>query len=690
MGNVLNSKLTKNLVEFTVIGGSFNRVTIRRRRDGEVMRELQIPKTISADKTTQFMIEISVGGEIVVYSSQFKDRPLIVAYDPTPMKVRYISFGPYVDYFYDCQKDTPFSTVAKHPLLNTDLLGEINAENSKFRLSMAHCSAELFTPIRFLVSRLLALEKFCSKYDTWDYEYKHFQEISDINPLLQPEGFWIRFPFYVVSKKNAHILLSLTKYPNELNDSMYEIVLGGTGFFHIQIRRRKGKEVLAKLGRPNLLNPRVPIKFVLEISKDGQIAIYSQHDPFVPLITAHDPNPLPIKFLSFASKDTLSQFYFNCVDDNKDAPVMVPIKLPSRIGEDDTGVVGDKWGLKQCQTIQVKDNHYTKFFPLESLSNVHEGVLVSLPLLIQGERNAHIILTTTDKPNWETDSVYEFVIGGWDDTGVAIRRKRNGEVLQEEQLSNSISRLSPTKFLLTITSTGEIVVFTDLSKYKPLIWASDPDPLAVKYVAFASNDSEVVDYYFGCPSFKQKIDVVTVLPSTEIANEKVVQTGISTEESTQVITQVLPQQIISPDLMAISIHPLLQNPMLYQSFDMKALAYYSRHYETWKDSFDTLTPVSDRMRPNGFMLRFPLYVQGPQNAHILLSTDKDLSSENAKIYEIRLGEEGNTLSQIIHKASGEVLAKIYEQNLLSDTRPLRVIIEISNSKFKMIATTPQI
>lgn len=114
-----------------VLGGSFNRNVIRRRRDGEVLKEELIPKTILEDKTTRLLLEITIGGEIILYSSQFKDKPLIIARDPTPLNVRYVSFGPYVDFFYDCRKDTPFPTLPKHPLLNTDLIAQVDAENCK-------------------------------------------------------------------------------------------------------------------------------------------------------------------------------------------------------------------------------------------------------------------------------------------------------------------------------------------------------------------------------------------------------------------------------------------------------------------------------------------------------------------------------------------------------------------------------
>lgn len=469
-------------------------------------------------------------------------------------------------------------------------------------------------------------------------------------------------------------------------------MIGGTGFFHVQIRRRFSKETLAKLGRPNLLNERVPTKFIIEVTKQGRLSIWSAHNPFEPLLTTQDDHVLPIKYLSFASgAKTLNQFYFNCIDDNKDAPFELPENLPTRFGEEEEvlvittkteEIIADKYDLKSCKSEQVKDNEYKKFIPLsEIIGETKKGETLNLPLLVRGEKNAHIVFTTSDHPNWETDNVYEFIIGGWDDTRIAIRRKRNGETLQEEEISNSISKIAPTKFVLSLTPTGEIVVFTDMSTYKPLIWASDSDLLPVKYVSFASNESEVIDFYYACPSFKKDQVVVTVDPTKVVDEHQVTTGGISTSETVVTTTTTTTATgMTAQELLMLNIHPMLANPMLYQVTDLKSLAFYSQHYETWKDTFESFLPVRDDMRPNGFMLRFPFYVQGTESAHILLSTHSDLTVEDAKTYEIRLGSEGNTLSQIVQRSTAEVLAKIYEQNLLSESKPLRAVIELSNSK----------
>lgn len=198
-------------------------------------------------------------------------------------------------------------------------------------------------------------------------------------------------------------------------------MIGAGGYFHVQIRRRKTGQVLAKVGRPNLISSKYPVKFVLEITKDGHIALFSSHDPFTPLLTAYDPHPLPIRFLSFASyRQNLVQFYFNCFDDNEYAKDAVKIPLLTRLGEDEdkatsetkvnqVGLLTHRYKLDTCKHVQAKENEYRTFVPLKDIIGAqYEGHLINLPLLIKGDKNAHIALTATDKPNWETDNIYEF------------------------------------------------------------------------------------------------------------------------------------------------------------------------------------------------------------------------------------------------------------------------------------------
>lgn len=452
------------------------------------------------------------------------------------------------------------------------------------------------------------------------------------------------------------------KYPNLMFETLFAVI-GASGLFQVQIRRRIGRDVIAKIGRPNLLNDKVPVKFVLEITKNGLIALYSSHDPFTPLIVAHDPNPLPIKYLSFASKNSFVQYYIMCTDDIRDTPnvsLNLSVGLPLRFAANlvagiqmfEAGVVTHKLGLQSCKHVQVQGNEYRSFIPLKDIiGEQNENEIINLPLFIQGDKNAHIALTSTDKPNWETDNIYEFVFGASDNNRIVVRRRKNGEVFADEEITTTISKIIPTKFTISITPYGNIFVFSDLSAYKPLIWASDPDPLPIKYISFASNQSESIDFYYGCPQFTQQL---------------------------QEAGKVAP--LITQKLITIGLHPLLENPLLYDDIDLKALTSLSKTVESWTNSFDSFIEVKDIWRPRGFMLRFVFYIQSHEGANIWLSTEPRLGVDHSNDYEIRLGSQDNTLSQIVRKASDEVLAEIRDQNILSEVKPLRVVIEISNGK----------
>lgn len=96
-------------------------------------------------------------------------------------------------------------------------------------------------------------------------------------------------------------------------------MIGGTGTYHVQIRRKTLRDVLQKVRHPNLLNAARATKFILEITDDGKITLYSEHNPFLPVIMAHDKTPLKVKYLSFSSnKDVLVQFFYNCENDKKE------------------------------------------------------------------------------------------------------------------------------------------------------------------------------------------------------------------------------------------------------------------------------------------------------------------------------------------------------------------------------------
>lgn len=68
------------------------------------------------------------------------------------------------------------------------------------------------------------LTKKCLLRQERKYDYKKLMKISDF-PGIQPKGFLVRLPFYVLAPRDAHIVFSKTEEPNWTRDYVYEICM---------------------------------------------------------------------------------------------------------------------------------------------------------------------------------------------------------------------------------------------------------------------------------------------------------------------------------------------------------------------------------------------------------------------------------------------------------------------------------
>lgn len=73
----------------------------------------------------------------------------------------------------------------------------------------------------------------------------------------------------------------------------------------------------------NILSGTKPLKFVVELTREGEIQVFSSQNPFVPLIRIAETDSLtPIGFISFASV-SLSHFVY---DVNEEVVAKKPLK----------------------------------------------------------------------------------------------------------------------------------------------------------------------------------------------------------------------------------------------------------------------------------------------------------------------------------------------------------------------------
>lgn len=124
-------------------------------------------------------------------------------------------------------------------------------------------------------------------------------------------------------------------------------------------------------------------------------------------------------------------------------------------------------------------------------------------------------------------------------------------------------------------------------------------------------------------------------------------------------------------------------------------------------NFTRLSDISD-VSPDGYILRLPIYVQGRRDSLIKLSARKN-PAPNADVYEIgmlsqsaiqtnakkrdeidyfifaALGENANKNVIIRRKQGYQDLVKVEVGDVLAEDQPTKFVIEITNSKNKIIA-----
>lgn len=123
------------------------------------------------------------------------------------------------------------------------------------------------------------------------------------------------------------------------------------------------------------------------------------------------------------------------------------------------------------------------------------------------------------------------------------------------------------------------------------------------------------------------------------------------------------------------------NQNALQIFASKLLVQNSKYYESWDKVFGNSIALSKQYQPLGYLVRFPVYLQGSHDAYILLTTNSE-PSVSADVYEIQIGAAGNTIHQI--KKNGKVMVKVNEPKMLSPQNPTKFLIEITTGKYRIL------
>lgn len=65
------------------------------------------------------------------------------------------------------------------------------------------------------------LQTRCTYYSNFDYDYKKFIKIGDINHS-QPDGYVVRMILYLMGERDAHVLLTMNDHPDFERELVYE------------------------------------------------------------------------------------------------------------------------------------------------------------------------------------------------------------------------------------------------------------------------------------------------------------------------------------------------------------------------------------------------------------------------------------------------------------------------------------
>lgn len=59
------------------------------------------------------------------------------------------------------------------------------------------------------------------QYEESNDDYRQLMSLDDV-PGTQPDGYLLRFPFYILGERDANIVFAETQYPDWFLDNVYE------------------------------------------------------------------------------------------------------------------------------------------------------------------------------------------------------------------------------------------------------------------------------------------------------------------------------------------------------------------------------------------------------------------------------------------------------------------------------------
>ncbi|XP_055311129.1 uncharacterized protein LOC129573947 [Sitodiplosis mosellana] len=478
------------------------------------------------------------------------------------------------------------------------------------------------------------LRKQCKQYDEWDDNYREMMQLSDV-PGSQPEGYLVRFPFYALAERDAHIVFSETENPDWFVDDVYEFVFAGWENKRATLRRKRQDQELVFQYTDEILTKNSPLKLLIEITSAGDIRAYVEHT-LKPIIEFKDSNPLQIKYFGFSSLgQSLARYFYDCRGDE----VYTKSQLQS-----------------QCQHVNTTSNEHTQFhrIPDNSITDTDQ-YSIEIPLYVAASHDAHILLASDNSFN-SIRNGYEFVIGDDINRRVSIHKigRQSTSTLADFRRADIFLPNEVLNLIVQISKSGKIELFSkhDHTQYKLLASVDDHsydlsvNPL--QYISFASFNSTPMDFYYDCSMAPTYID-------TQLATKYA----------------AVGHPLLLED-------PTFQTPVDKRNWLTSRCKQYSNFKYEYKD-FIKLSDIRDS-KPNGYIVRLAFYAQGTRNAHVLLSRTATPNLAAEPVYEFIIGGWVNSRVLIRRKKSDvNPLQQVFVPPILSAQTPVKFIIEVANS-----------
>ncbi|XP_065203148.1 uncharacterized protein LOC135833330 [Planococcus citri] len=301
----------------------------------------------------------------------------------------------------------------------------------------------------------------CRAVNTDEYVYTYYP-IDDIKTATG-----IFLTFNVKAGRDALIIFSPTNQPNK-TEKVFEVVLGGYRNTRSMIRiTPTGGEVTTR-NETDILSPEKWRKFWIRINSNGSLIEVGKHGR--PAFMSVKNQSRPIKYYGFASwidKNPVN-WTFSCIQNNK---------------------------TDQCHPTSLTTTKYDyQLFPIDYLVKNEHGILLNFS--VKAERDAHILLSSTNQTVSRGQNDYEIVLGSHRNTKSEIRPSTN-----ESNEKDIVTLKEWRTFWIRVSSDGLIEVGKNGNKSSFMSWNATGGTNFTHF-GFASWNGNTVNWMIHCSQIR--------------------------------------------------------------------------------------------------------------------------------------------------------------------------------------------